>query len=191
VPSKGFPWFALRTRSNFEKTAFEVLRGKGYEVFLPLYQSRRQWSDRTKIIERPLFPGYLFCRFATEDRLPVLVTPGVVNVIGAGRTPLPVPEYEVAAVQRIISSGLPARPWPFVRVGQKVVIERGPLAGIEGILESVRNSYRFVVSVGLLQRAVAAEVDADWVRPVSAHSRARQDRLARPVSYCSNREIPL
>jgi len=191
VPSEGFPWFALRTRSNFEKTAFEVLRGKGYEVFLPLYQSRRQWSDRTKIIERPLFPGYLFCRFAAEDRLPVLVTPGVVNVIGAGKTPLPVPEDEVAAVQRIISSGLPARPWPFVRVGQKVVIERGPLAGIEGILESVRNSYRFVVSVGLLQRAVAAEVDANWVRPVGAHSRARQDRLDRPVSYCSNREIPL
>jgi|SRR5579871_282566 len=177
-PRIEWPWFALRIRSNFEKTTSEILRQKGFEEFLPLYQTRTRWSDRVKTIERPLFPGYLFCRFDQYARLPILTTPGVVSVLGVGKLPMPIAEDEVARVQAIVRSGLPATPWPFVKVGQRVVIERGPLSGIEGILETVRNSYRFVVSVSLLQRSVAAEVDADWVRPVGGVPITRLEPLS-------------
>ena len=86
------PWFALRVRSNFEKVTSQILRQKGYEAFLPTYFSRNRWSDRVKTVERPLFPGYLFCRFDQADRLPILVTPGVVGVVGLGKIPVPIPD---------------------------------------------------------------------------------------------------
>jgi transcription antitermination factor NusG len=160
------PWFALRIKSNFEKTASQILQHKGYEAFLPVYQTRNRWSDRMKTVERPLFPGYLFCRFDQQDRLPILVTPGVVGVVGLGKAPMPIPEEEIEAVEALICSGLAAMPWPFVSVGQRLVIERGPLRGVEGILQEIKSGYRFIVSVNLLQRSVAAEVDASWIRPV-------------------------
>jgi transcription antitermination factor NusG len=166
LDSGGIQWFALRVRSNFEKVATQLLEQKGYESFLPLYHSRNRWSDRIKTVERPLFPGYLFCRFDQQQRLPILVTPGVVGVVGLGKTPVPIPLVEIEAVQGMIRSGLPVTPWPFLRVGQRLVMERGPLRGMEGILQEIKSRYRFVVSVNLLQRSVAAEVESDWVRPV-------------------------
>lgn len=159
-------WFALRVKSNFEKTSSQILLQKGYEAFLPTYLTRNRWSDRIKNVERPLFPGYLFCRFYVGDRLPILVTPGIVGVVGVGKTPAPIPEVEIQAVEAMVRSGLPTMPWPFLRVGQRLILERGPLRGVEGILQEIKSSYRFVVSVNLLQRSVAAEVESDWVRPV-------------------------
>jgi transcription antitermination factor NusG len=174
------PWFALRVRSNFEKVTHQILEDKGYTAFLPTYSTRNRWSDRIKTVERPLFPGYLFCRFEVAKRLPILVTPGVVSVVGLGKTPVPIPEAEMEAVASIIRSGLPATPWPFLRLGQRLVIERGPLTGVEGILQEVKNRYRFIVSVNLLQRSVAAEVEADWVRPVGAQPVMDAARGAQP-----------
>jgi transcription antitermination factor NusG len=168
IESGLLPWFALRIKSNFEKASSQILEQKGYEAFLPTYRTRNRWSDRTKVIDRPLFPGYLFCRFDQFDRLPILVTPGVVGVVGVGKTPMPVAEREIEAIQALLRSGLPATPWPFVTVGQRLIIERGPLSGVEGILQEIKNSFRFIVSVNLLQRSVAAEVDASWVRPVGS-----------------------
>lgn len=176
VESGLLPWFALRIKSNFEKVSSQILGQKGYEAFLPTYQTRNRWSDRTKLIDRPLFPGYVFCRFDLSARLPILVTPGVVGVVGLGKTPMPVAEREIEAIQALLRSGLPATPWPFVTVGQRLVIERGPLSGVEGILQEIKNSYRFIVSVNLLQRSVAAEVEASWVRPVSSAKETLQYR---------------
>jgi transcription antitermination factor NusG len=161
------PWFALRIKSNFEKTSSQILQQKGYEAFLPTYRIRNRWSDRMKTIDRPLFPGYLFCRFDQQERLPILVTPGVVGVVGLGKTPIPVDQQEIEAIQALIRSGVPATPWPFVTVGQRLIIERGPLSGVEGILQEIKSSYRLIVSVNLLQRSVAAEVDASWIRPIA------------------------
>jgi transcription antitermination factor NusG len=177
--SGAMPWFALRVRSNFEKPASQMLRQKGYEEFLPTYVQRTRWSDRTKTIVRPLFPGYLFCRFDPQARLPILVTPGVVSIVGLGKTPVPVSEQEIEAVQTLLRSGLAAMPWPYVSVGQRLIIERGPLSGVEGILQEVKSQYRFIVSVDLLKRSVAAEIDADWVRPIGrpAHVRQGSDQL--------------
>src|SRR3974377_2223050 len=98
-------WFALRIRSNFEKVTSEVLRQKGYEEFLPAHVTRSRWSDRTKVLERPLFPGYLFCRFNLHARLPILVTPGVVGIVGLGKMPIPIPDHEIDAVQALVRSG--------------------------------------------------------------------------------------
>jgi transcription antitermination factor NusG len=143
-----------------------TLRGKGYQEFFPLYRSRRRWSDRTKELELPLFPGYSFCQFDVNDRLPILTTPGVIGIVGAGKIPVPVDDDEIEAIRTILRSGLVAQPWPFLRVGSKVYIEGGPLAGLEGIVTSTDKVYRLIVSVSLLQRSVAVEIDREWARPI-------------------------
>src|SRR2546425_11631971 len=123
-PSNGtYPWFALRVRSRYENTVATILGGKGYEWFLPLYKSRRPWSDRIKEIQLPLFPGYIFCRFDLQHRLPILTTPGVVTVVGIGKRPIPIDDAEIAAIQAAVRSGIPSRPWPFLRIGQRVRVE--------------------------------------------------------------------
>ena len=162
-----YPWFALRIKSRFEKTTSTVLRSKGFEDFSPLYRSRRKWSDRVKEVELPLFPGYLFCRFNPLDRFPVLSTPGVLCVVGIGKIPQAVEEHEIEQIQSILASGMPTQPWPFLTVGQKVRISSGSLAGLEGLLVNIKNSFRLVVSVTLLQRSVAVEIDRESVEPAS------------------------
>ncbi len=160
----GLPWFALHVETNREKHVAALLRNKGYTEFLPLYRARRRWSDRYKDVQLALFPGYLFCRFDPLHRLPILTTPGVRYVVGSGRTPVPVSDDEIEAIRRIVTCGLSSLPWPFLRVGDFVRLEEGPLAGLEGILIQVKNQHRLVVSVTLLQRSVAVEIDRAWVR---------------------------
>ena len=167
------PWFAVQTRSRYENFAANHLSGIGYQVFLPTYQCRRHWSDRVKQIELPLFPGYLFCRLDRCNRLPVLSAPGVIQVVGIGKKPVPVAENEIVAIQTLIRSGLPSRPWIMSHLGQRVRIERGPLAGAEGILTGFRGRHRLVLSVTLLQRSVAVEVDDAWVSAAGLPSTAR------------------
>jgi transcription antitermination factor NusG len=167
----GYPWFALRVRSRHESTAATILGGKGYELFLPRYKSRRAWSDRIKEIQLPLFPGYVFCRFDPQHRLPVLTTPGIVSVVGIGKMPVPIDDAEIAAIQATVQSGLPSRPWPFLQVGQKVRVESGPLSGLEGILLDLKRQHRLVMSVTLLQRSVAVEVDCAWVVRIDQQDR--------------------
>jgi transcription antitermination factor NusG len=142
------------------------LQGKGYEPFLPVYASRRRWSDRIKEIELPLFPGYLFCRLDPSDRLPILVTPGVVQIVGIGKNPVPLDELEIASIQTAVQSGLRRQAWPYQQIGQKVRVECGPLRGLEGILLSIKGGHRLILSVTLLQRSVAVEVDETWVSPI-------------------------
>ena len=160
-------WYALQIQSRLGNIASTALRGKGYDEFLPLYRSRRRWSDRVKQIELPLFPGYLFCRFDPQDRtLPILSTPGVIGIVGAGKTPLPVADHEIEAVRLVIRSGLAAQPWPYLGVGSRIYMEAGPLAGLEGNITNTDKVCRLVVSVALLQRSVAVEIDREWARPV-------------------------
>src|SRR5215467_7823344 len=111
-------WYALRVKPRFEKLVHTHLESKGYETFLPTYVSRNRWSDRVKSVTVPLFPGYTFCRFDVNHRLPILTTPGVQFVVGVKRTPLPVDEGEILTLQRSLSSGQPLQPWPYINVGQ-------------------------------------------------------------------------
>lgn len=160
-----FPWYAIRVKSNYEHGVSLGLRARDYEEFLPVYRSRRTWSDRKKEVDLPLFPGYVFCRFDVNRRQNVMTTPGVLSVLGVGRMPVPVPDAEVEAVRSVLKSGLSAIPWPFLRSGDRVVIEKGPLSGMEGSVVQVKNTLRLVLSIELLQRSIAAELDASWVRP--------------------------
>jgi transcription antitermination factor NusG len=167
-------WFALTVKPQHERVAAQALESKGLEFFLPLYRARRRWSDRIKESSLPLFPGYVFCRFACGERAQVLATPSVRSVVSFGRTPAPVVEEELHAVRSILASGLLAGPWPFLNVGQTVRIEAGPLSGLEGILVQLKDVCRVVVSVQLLQRSVAVEIDRDVLRPVGPAVRAHQ-----------------
>ncbi|HWQ53792.1 MAG TPA: transcription termination/antitermination NusG family protein [Bryobacteraceae bacterium] len=172
-------WFALHTKRNREKSVGQLLRAKGYEELVPTYRSLRKWSDRYKQLELVLFPGYVFCRFDPAKRGPILATPGVAAVVGNGRVPIPLENSEIDALRRVIGSELPVEPWPYLRVGQRVAIEGGPLTGLEGILQEVRRSCRIVVSVDLLQRSVAVEVDRDRVRPLGTDSARDADSRRR------------
>jgi transcriptional antiterminator NusG len=166
------PWFALQVRSRYENIVTAHLSGKGYESFLPLYTSRRRWSDRFRDIECPFFPGYVFCRFNPLDRLPIRITPGVVLIVGLGSTPAPIDELEMAAIQCAVKSGLPSQPCPFMQIGQRVRIERGPLSGLDGVLSDFRGQHRLVLSVTLLKRSIAVQVEDTWVTPIPPHTRA-------------------
>src|SRR5579884_2394274 len=148
------PWYAIRVKSRFEFVTSQALNEKGYPQFLPCYRSRRNWSDRTREIDLPLFPGYLFCRFDARDPYRVLSSPGVVHVVSAGKNALPLDEREVAAIRAVCRSGLRTQPWPFLQVGRRVVVERGPLAGTEGIVTEMKKEFRLVVSITMLQRSV-------------------------------------
>ena len=176
------PWYALRAKSRYENVVASHLHARGYESFLPLHICRRRWSDRIKEIELPLFPGYVFCRFDPLNRLPVLSIPGVVYVVGIRGVPLPVKETEIAAIQTAVKSGLPRQPWAFLHVGHRVRIECGPLCGVEGILLSLRGHRRLVLSVTLLQRSLAVQVDESWVRPLPQEDRSRDSVKLQRIS---------
>jgi len=158
------PWYGVRVRSRHEHVASAALRGKGYDPFLPGWKVRRRWSDRIKEMDLPLFPGYLFCRLDSANRLPVLTAAGVVGIVGIGKTPQPIEEGEIAAVREVIKAGLAARPWPFLHVRDKVRVEYGPLRGVEGIVTSAGDGQHLVVSITLLQRSIAVKMDPAWVR---------------------------
>jgi transcription antitermination factor NusG len=156
-------WYAIQVRTRWERSAATIVAGKGYEVFLPTYLSKRRWSDRAREVKSPLFPGYFFCRFDVQKRLPILVTPGVIGVVGQGRIPVPVDESEVLSIKNIVSSGASVEPWPYLELGQKVRIDDHALRGLEGILVGRKGNQRVVVSVSLLRRSVALEIERSLI----------------------------
>ena len=172
-PPRDLPerWFALRVKSRCEKVVATIAQNKGFQEFLPLYQSRRRWSDRLKSVELPLFPGYIFCRLDPQYRLPLLTIPGVLHFVGIGKIPVPIEDSEIAAIQTAIRSGLSTEPCPFLEVGQRVRLEEGPLAGLEGILAGTSKQQRLIVSVTLLQRSVAVAIERDWAAPLDVSGR--------------------
>jgi transcriptional antiterminator NusG len=161
-------WFALSVVPRKEKATAHTLRAKGYEDFLPMYSQRRRWSDRMKTVELPLFPGYVFCRFDPLERLPILKIDTVMSVTGLGRTPEPIPDGEIAALQTVCKSGLEAIPCPYLSVGSKVRLTEGPLTGVEGILMEA-TADTIVLSVTLLQRSISVKVDRDWIEPIKIY----------------------
>jgi transcription antitermination factor NusG len=180
-------WFAVRVKSRCEKVVATIARNKGFEEFLPLYQSRSRWSDRLKAIELPLFPGYIFCRLDPRQRLPLLTIPGVLHFVGVGKVPTAIDDAEIAGIQTAVRSGLSTEPWPFLEVGQRVRLEDGPLAGLEGILVGASKQERIAVSVTLLKRSVAVAIERHWANPVGVTVRtpAMAGRSA-PIQKSSN-----
>ena len=175
-------WYALQVRSRKESYVASQIQGQGFECLLPTYKSIRKWSDRTKELERPLFPGYLFCRFDFQNRRPVITTPGVLQIVGYGKTAIPVSDVEIQALQLAVMSGLPKQPWPYLQVGQRVRVNYGSLTGLEGVLVNVKGDHRVVLSVTLLQRSVAMEVETSWLSLVKEPARENSaQRILRPI----------
>lgn len=157
----------MRVRSRFEQVTAATLRSKEFEEFLPLIRSRRRWSDRVKYIEVPLFTGYVFCRFDPARRVPILESPGVVGIVGFGDHPAPIPDEEIQSVRLMLGSDLLVEPYPRLQSGQKIRIDRGPLAGVEGTVVAIKKGFRLVASITLLQRSIAVEIEREWAEPVA------------------------
>jgi transcription antitermination factor NusG len=161
-------WYALYVRSRHEKVVECGLRGKGYTAFSPFYRTKRKRVDRIAEIDVPLFPGYVFCLFDSTKRLPILTTPGIVGIVGGGNRPEPVDDAEISSIRTLALSGRSVQPWPFLRAGQRVRLQAGPLVGAEGIFLRVKDEYHLVVSVTLLQRSVSVMVEKEFVAPLFA-----------------------
>lgn len=175
-------WYALQVRSRKESYVASQIEGRGLECLLPTYKTVRKWSDRMKELEQPLFPGYLFCRFDFQNRRPVITTPGVLQIVGFGHRATPLSDEEIRVLQLAVASGVPKQPWPYLKIGQRVRVNYGTLSGLEGILVNVKGNHRVVLSVTLLQRSVAMEVETSWLSPVTETTRENiTQRILRPV----------
>jgi transcription antitermination factor NusG len=161
-------WYAAYTCANHEKRVAEQLAERSVEHFLPLYESVRHWKDRQMHLQLPLFPGYVFVRFALRDRLRVLQIPSVANLVSFNGTPAVLPEAEIEALKAGLERGVKAVPHPYLKIGRRVRITAGPLEGLEGILIRRKNEFRFVISLDLIQRSIRLDIDAASVEPVYA-----------------------
>lgn len=162
-------WYALFVRSNQEKRVAEALRGREVEHFLPCYQSVRQWKDRRVKLEIPLFPGYVFVHLPLADRSKALTVPNVVSLVGGRNLPSPVSDKEISWIKLGIEQGK-AEPYPYLMVGQHVVVTEGIMCGMEGVLVRKRNGTRVVVSLDSIARAFVVEIDAACVKPLGTRN---------------------
>ncbi len=167
APSGDPPWWAIYTRHQHERSVSNVLTAKGFEVFLPQYESVRRWKDRNKLISLPLFPCYVFLRGGQEQRQQVLATPGVHTILYRGQSVATIPEIEIQAIQRSLDGNRVAEPHPFLKCGDRVRVIRGSLEGVEGLLVRKKGVYRLILSVEMLAQSVAVEIDRADVVPVA------------------------
>src|SRR5690348_987384 len=172
-------WFAAYTTARHEKVVARQLEERQFEKFLPLYRSWHHWKDRRKLVELALFPSYVFVKMEPKDKVRVLQVPGVVSLVSFNGELAALPEREIEALRNGLDHELYAEPCPYLKVGRRVRVARGPMAGAEGILAKKKDKYRVVISVEVLMRSVAVEVDGADLEPVgSSGSR----RLSRPIA---------
>jgi transcription antitermination factor NusG len=156
-------WYGIHTRHQHEMSVASILSNKGFKVFYPTYESVRKWKDRSKKLSLPLFPGYLFLADDVEQKLLIVSTPGVCAILSFAGEPALIPSAEIEALRRSIDSRYKLTPHPFLNTGDRLRIKSGPLAGTEGILTRKKDIYRLVLSVEMLGRSAAVEIDASIV----------------------------
>lgn len=181
-------WWALYTRHQHEKTVADMLSMKGFEAFLPLYDSVRIWKDRKKTLSLPLFPCYVFVRGNMGSKLQVVSTPGIHMVLCHGEHIAAIPETEIEAIRRVVEGPSRVEPHPFLKCGERVRVKRGALEGVEGILTRKKSVFRLVLSVDMLAQSVAVEVNAMDVEPLRAQSTFK-NAAAVPVSSAKITDI--
>jgi transcription antitermination factor NusG len=159
-------WYAVYTCARHEKRVAQQLTERRVESYLPLYEALHRWKDRRARVQLPLFPGYVFVRIALRDRLKVLEVPSVVRLVSVNGRPTPLPENEMTSLRNGLSNDLRAEPHPYLKIGRRVRVHRGPLVGREGILVRKKDKLRLVLSIDLIMRSVAVEVDAADIEPV-------------------------
>jgi transcription antitermination factor NusG len=168
-------WYAAYTIARHEKVVARQLEERSFETFLPLYCSWHRWKDRRKLIELALFPSYVFVKIASRDRLRVLQVSGVVSMVSFNGQLAALPTQEIEALRNGLENHVYAEPCPYLRVGRKVRVVRGPMAGAEGILTRKKDKYRFVISVDVLMRSVSVEVDGNDLDSIGS---SRNDHAA-------------
>jgi transcription antitermination factor NusG len=186
-------WYVLYTRHQHEKTVAQILTSKGFEILLPLYSTPRRWKDRIKLVSSPLFPCYVFLKGGLERRLDIMTTPGVHTLVSSAGQPAPIPVDEIEAIRRVAESGAPAEPHPFLKCGDRMRVKCGPLVGIEGILMRKKNLYRLVLSVEMLGKSIAVEIDAFLVERLSSgydQAPVPRDVRSRIARYTNDRDLP-
>jgi len=154
-----FRWYAAHVRANHEKRVGEQLAQRSVEFFLPLYESMRRWKDRRVKLHLPLFPGYVLVRIELSGRLRVLQVPGVARLVGFNGQPAPLQDVEIEVLRRKLNGPVRAEPHPFLQIGRRVRVKKGPLEGFEGFLVRQKQKYRIVLSIDTICRSIAAEVD--------------------------------
>ncbi len=161
-------WYAIRTRSRHEKVVERQLQGQGIDVFSPFTSQIRQWSDRRKVVETPLFAGYAFVRIAhtPEERIRVLKTQGVVEIVGGQGQGIPIPTEQIETVRAVVAGNLPIAQHVFLKVGQRVRVRGGSLDGVEGVLVAQNGSRSLVISVEPIQRSLSIRIEGYEVEPV-------------------------
>jgi transcription antitermination factor NusG len=164
-------WYALTVPYQHERQTEKALQSKGLETLLPVYRSRRQWSDRVKDVEIPLFAGYVLCHFDLNDRIHVMDTPGVARIVGFGGMPAALEDSEIGSIQQMVLSKLPLAPWPYLKAGDRVRVEHGPMRGQEGTLVRTKDSLHLVINIDVLQRSVAVQVDREAIVPIGGGKR--------------------
>ena len=164
-------WFAIHTRPRYEKKVTAELQGKGIEAYLPLYSDTHQWSDRRRVVELPIFPGYVFLRAASSmnSRVSVLRTNGVIHFVGSRNMGTAIPDYEIEAVRLVVKRNSSFVPHPYgPQVGQQVRIRGGCLDGLTGVLRAVNGDDNLIISVNLIQRSIAMRVKGYEIEAISA-----------------------
>lgn len=159
-------WFAVQVKPRMEKTTAFLLESKGYEQLLPTYKEVR--NSGREAAEKPLFPGYVFCRFDSDLRSPIITTPGVVRIVGCGRQPVCIDDAEMEAIGVVTATGAPAEPHPYLMHGQMVEVCGGPLRGLRGMIAGQGEASKLIVSVTLLQRSISVEVEPRWLTPIGS-----------------------
>lgn len=176
-------WFAVYTLSCREKQVSRHFEVHAIEHFLPVTKSLRRWKNGCNVlVEEPLFPGYLFVRIDRSARTQVLGVPGVHSIVGTGKDPIPLPQFEIETLRQSIDH-LKIEPHHYLNVGEKATVLRGPLAGMTGIVLRKKNGLRFVLSLDLIMKSVAVEVDATDLKPCTDMSWSAHDKTISSVPY--------
>lgn len=166
-------WLALQVRPRYEFITAGILRGKGYEEFVPVYTTKRKWSDRTKNITAPLFTGYVFCKMDENIKVPLITTPGVMRIVGTCGGTAYIEDNEIESIRTAERSGRAVQPWTYWQVGDQVQICSGPLSGLQGVLVAHKNKHRLIISVNMIQSSIAVEIDPDGIQRIPPHQEAK------------------
>jgi transcription antitermination factor NusG len=187
--NSAFAWYALYTRHQHEKTVAHILTNKGFETLLPLYPVPRRWKDRTKLLFLPVFPCYVFLNGGLERRLDIMTTPGIHALVSNAGQPAAIPPADIDAIRRAIESGAHVEPHPFLKTGEWVRVKSGPFEGIQGILLRKKGLYRLVLSVEMLGKAAAVEIDVSQVERLNGRPPRRQGSSYAATSPIAERRI--
>jgi transcriptional antiterminator NusG len=161
-------WFVTQVIPRHEKSVDTILGIKCYQHFLPIHRARRKWSDRTKVVDEPLFPGYVFVRVKRSLMGPILGIPGVIRIVSFGGVPHPISEEEIEALRLVFRSSREVCSFPYLNVGQNVRVISGPLSGIRGIVTKFKKHDRLILSIDLIMKSVSVEINGSEIEPIES-----------------------